>query len=364
MGGFAHTTVTVIDITHFPILFQFVYYPNDKVSTGPADDTSSILWFCFNEPVYFLLDQDQYNFSLNLKEICGRWIGISTYTNFHLLPTPPLVNVYFPSPSTLPPIPLPTCSESAKVVLSPNHGERDNNKKYQLVIKDENKNKQQDNGISYIGIDAYTLYWIIPIMVSYLTIIQSVVRMHLSMLDYIDVTTKQQHKKDLYFMITGTHCSNDGHGILPTHATYFSKSNGYKVVNDHRDVASDNEKEIDDKDDEIANDKITHINDSYNLIVFDDETNHEVKIVFYDTSSSENVTATDIDVDYQLGVIDAGISSIHAPQKQPDEAQISAEEASKEIDINAFINDMNRFLLYTELHITSVMLYKTPSDEI
>ena len=91
----------------------------------------------------------------------------------------------------------------------------------------------------------------------------------------------------------------------------------------------DNDNEIDNKDDVNTNNKITHIDDDYNLIVFDDETNHEVKIVFYDTSSSENVTATDIDVDYQLGVLDEKISSIHAPHKQPDEAYIEAEEVSK-----------------------------------
>ena len=148
------------------------------------------------------------------------------------------------------------------------------------------------------------------------------------MLDYIDVTTKQQHRKDLSFMITGTHCSIDGRDILPTDATSLSKSNGHKVVNVHRDVALDNDNKIDDNDDEIANDQITHINDSYNLIVFNAETNHKVKIVFYDTSSSENVTATDIYVDYQLGVLDAGISSFHGPHKQSDEDNIAAEEAS------------------------------------
>ena len=180
------------------------------------------------------------------------------------------------------------------------------------MIKDRNKNIQ-DTDIIYIGINAYyTLYWTMPIMVSYLTIIQLLVRIHLRMLDF----------------------------------------------------TLDDDDKIDDKYDEITNDEIIHIDDVYNLIVFNDETIHEVKIVFYDTSSSENVTATDIDVDYQLGVLDAGISSIHAPHKYPDEANITAEEASKEIDIDAFINDMNRFLLSTELHITSSMLYETPSDEI
>ena len=136
----------------------------------------------------------------------------------------------------------------------------------------------------------------------------------------------------------------------------------YKASNNHRDVTLDDDNEIDDKDNEITDNKITHIDDDYNLIVFGNETNHEVKIVFYDTSSSENVTATDIYVGYQLGMIDVGISSNHASQKQPNEAQIAAEEASKEIDIDALINDMNKFLLSTELHITSGILYKT--DEI
>ena len=122
-----HTTVSVTDIAHFPILFPFVDCPNDKVSTGPADYTSSVLWFCFNEPVYCLLDQDQQNFNLNMTDICGHWDGISTHTNFCMLPTPLPVNVYFHYPSALPPILLPTCSEPTKVVFSPNHGERDNN---------------------------------------------------------------------------------------------------------------------------------------------------------------------------------------------------------------------------------------------
>ena len=77
-----HTTVSVTDIAHFPNPFQFFDCPNDKISTGLADDTSSILWFCFNEPVYCLLGQDQKNFSLNLREICGFWVGISTHTDF------------------------------------------------------------------------------------------------------------------------------------------------------------------------------------------------------------------------------------------------------------------------------------------
>ena len=54
-----HATATVIDIAHFLIPFQFVNCQNDESSTGPADDTSPILWFCFNDPVYCLLDQDQ-----------------------------------------------------------------------------------------------------------------------------------------------------------------------------------------------------------------------------------------------------------------------------------------------------------------
>ena len=76
----------------------------------------------------------------------------------------------------------------------PIHGERDNKEKYQLVIKDKNKNNWQDNDIFYISIDDHTLYWIMLIMV-YLNIIQSVVRINLRMLDYIDATTKQQRKK-------------------------------------------------------------------------------------------------------------------------------------------------------------------------
>ena len=61
---------------------------------------------------------------------------------FSLLPTPSPVDVYFPSPYALPPIPLHTCSEPAKVVFSPNYGERDDKEKYHLVIKGENKNKR------------------------------------------------------------------------------------------------------------------------------------------------------------------------------------------------------------------------------
>ena len=127
-----HTTVSVTDIAHFPIPFQFFDCPNYKVSTGPDDDTSSILWFCFNKLVYSLLDQDQQNFPFNLKETCGRWVGISTHTNFLKLPNPPPVDVEFPSQSALPPIPSPNCLEPAKVGFSPNpnHWEHDNNKKY------------------------------------------------------------------------------------------------------------------------------------------------------------------------------------------------------------------------------------------
>ena len=103
--------------------------------------------------------------------MCGCWVGTSTHTDFSLPLTPPLVDVYFPSLYDLPPIPLPTCLEPAKVVLSPNHGECDNNKKYRLVIKGQNENEQQNNDITYVNIDTYTIYWIIPIMVSYLMII-------------------------------------------------------------------------------------------------------------------------------------------------------------------------------------------------
>ena len=122
-----HTTVSVTDIAHSPIPFQFDDYPNDKLLTGLADNTSSILWFYFNDPVYCLLDWDQQNFPLNLKEIRGRWVGISTHTNFCLLPTPPPVDVYFSSSSSLPPIPSPTLLEPAKIIFSPNYGECDNN---------------------------------------------------------------------------------------------------------------------------------------------------------------------------------------------------------------------------------------------
>ena len=55
----------------------------------------------------------------------------------------------------------------------------------------------------------------------------------------------------------------------------------------------DNDNKIDRKDDEITDDKIAHIDDDFN-----NETNHKVEIVFYDTSSSENVTATDIGIGY------------------------------------------------------------------
>ena len=76
------------------------------------------------------------------------------------------------------------------------------------------------------------------------------------------------------------------------HLNMLDYIDGYKASNDHCDVTLDNDNKIDNKDDEIINNKITHIYDDYNLIVFDDETNHEVEIVFYDTSPSENVTAT------------------------------------------------------------------------
>ena len=120
----SQATVSVADIAHSPILFHFDDCPNDNLSTGLAHDANSILWFYFNESVY-LLDWYQQNFPLTLKEIRGRSVAISTHT------TLPQVNVYFPSPYALPPIPSPTCLEPAKVDLSPNHGEHcDNNEKY------------------------------------------------------------------------------------------------------------------------------------------------------------------------------------------------------------------------------------------
>ena len=97
----------------------------------------------------------------------------------------------------------------------------------------------------------------------------------------------------------------------------------------------DNDDEIDNKDDAITKNKITHINDGHKLIVFDDETNPKVEIVFYNTS-----------------------------HKEPDEAHNAAEEANKEIDIDALINDLNRFVISTEIHITLGMVYEAPSDEI
>ena len=134
-----------------------------------------------------------------------------------------------------------------------------------------------------------------PVIISYLTIIQPFVQMHLRMLDYIDATTKQQRKKDVSFMITCTNHGIAGHDVRPMHATCFSESNGYREVNDHCDVTLGNYNEIEGKYDEITNNKITHIDDGYKLIVLNDETNHKVKIVFYDTSSSENVITTDMD---------------------------------------------------------------------
>ena len=80
-----------------------------------------------------------------------------------------------------------------------------------------------------------------PIMASCSTIIQLLVQIHLIMLDYID---------------------------------------GYKVSNDHCDVTLDNYNDINNKDDEITDNKITHIDDDYNLIVFDDETITKSKLSF------------------------------------------------------------------------------------
>ena len=148
-------------------------------------------------------------------------------------------------------------------------------------------------------------------------------------------------------MITSTNWAIIGRDMRPRHATCFSKYDGYKAVDDHSDVTLVDDNEINNKYDEITNNKITHIDYGCKLIVFDDETNHKVEIVFYDTSSSENVTTTDKDVDYGLGVLDAKIYSIHALHKEPDETHIAEEEAIKEINIDAFINDMNHFLLST-----------------
>ena len=136
-------------------------------------------------------------------------------------------------------------------------------------------------------------------------------------------------------MITGTHRIIDGCEASNSHSDVtldvgneidgkddetndmLDYMDGYKAGNNHLDITLDNHNEIDDKNDGINDDKIAHMDDNYNLI---------------------------------------------ASKKRPDEAQVASEEATKEIDIDGLINDMNKFLLSTELHITSGMLYKT--DEI
>ena len=190
----------------------------------------------------------------------------------------------------MPPVTLPPCLEPAKFVFSPNHWERDDKEKYQSVIKDGKENDRQDvyhsncvvvtyatmnphisindeiinnqkfikryhtrdmhldNDIVYTGIDFYTIYWMMPIMFSYSTIIQSVVWMHLSSLGYIYAATRQRLKKDHSFMITGTNCGIDGCDMRPMDTTSFSKSDGYKAVNDHCDFPLDDENKINNKD--------------------------------------------------------------------------------------------------------------------
>lgn len=49
------------------------------LSTRCFDDISLLLYFCFNESVYCLVDQEQQHFPLKSKEICGRWVSISEH---------------------------------------------------------------------------------------------------------------------------------------------------------------------------------------------------------------------------------------------------------------------------------------------
>ena len=51
------------------------------LTTGYSDDISPLLCFKFNEPVYCSVYQEEKKFPLELKEICGHWIGISKHVS-------------------------------------------------------------------------------------------------------------------------------------------------------------------------------------------------------------------------------------------------------------------------------------------
>ena len=144
--------------------------------------------------------------------------------------------------------------------------------------------------------------------------------------------------------------------LTGTHEDIYDKqgNDGSKVANDHCNITlgkidcniymTDNEYDI------------TNVETNDDVMYYSG--NNDDKI-----SPSASVIGTDMDVGYELGVLDTKISSIHAPHKEPVEAHIAVEKASKETDIDVLINDMNIFLVSTEPHITSGMLYKALSLE-
>ena len=54
-------------------------YSPYTLATGCSDDISLLLCFCFNEPVYCLVDPEHQSFPLESKGICARWVGISEH---------------------------------------------------------------------------------------------------------------------------------------------------------------------------------------------------------------------------------------------------------------------------------------------
>ena len=68
------------------------------------------------------------------------------------------------------------------------------------------------------------------------------------------------------------------------------------------------------------------------LVWFDDEPNQEIEIVFFSDKSNQE------------------------PCKETDQTDIEAHEISEETDIDILIADLNKFCLFAELHISTVLL--------
>ena len=152
------------------------------LTTGCSDYISPLLCFGFNKPVDFLIDPKEQAFSLESKEICSKWFGISVPMTWkvltaksrkilyqseiisamdpmmHNLLINPLSYIDFKTlpawmhPDDLPPLYLtlpkvPDASTSPAVVFFHHHGEKSyaltaspSMHKYRTMMKDENGN--------------------------------------------------------------------------------------------------------------------------------------------------------------------------------------------------------------------------------